>query len=71
MKYIVYRNPANSYESFVERYCLRKRRKDPHCQKNDITKEAECMWREKKMNSNKDLVEDFLKLLPGEKPFVR
>ena len=67
MKYIVYRKLANSYKLFVEKYCLRKRPKDSHCEKMDITKEAECMWREKNMNSNKDLVEDFFKV--SEYPF--
>ena len=43
MKYIVYRNPANSYESFVERYCLRKRLKAPHCQKKKEYRERSRM----------------------------
>ena len=48
MNSIVYRDPKNDYESFVERFCLRGRVKNPFAEKKELLNQAEFTWREKK-----------------------
>ena len=69
-RYVVYRNPQNDYESFVERFCLKEKAKNSHCEKRTMVKKAEGLWKEK-FSSNKEDKKTYLKLLPGEKEFVR
>ena len=71
MKYIVYRDLKNDHESFVERFCLRGRVKNPFAEKKELINQGEFMWREKRLSSNKSDLNEYLKLLPGEKPFMR
>jgi len=58
MKFIVYRDPKNSYESFVERFCLRGRASNRFAEKKDLVSDAEFVWREKKFSSNKDTLNE-------------
>ena len=37
MKYIVYRDPKNDYESFAERFCLRGRVKNPFAERKSLS----------------------------------
>ena len=72
MKYIVYRDQENDYESFVERFCLRGRVKNPFAEKKELVNQVEFMSREKKrLSTNKSDLNEYLKLLPGEKQFIR
>ena len=71
MNSIVYRDPKNDYESFVERFCLRGRVKNPFTEKKELINQVEFMWREKRVSSNKSNLNEYLKLPPGEKRFMR
>ena len=65
--FIVYKNPKEGYESFVERYCLRNR--TVNMKKEDVVEKAQKEWRSFKNDEQK--LKDYLQLKPGEKPFVR
>ena len=69
-KYVVYRNPLNDYESFVERFSLREKAKNCLEEKRGMIRRAEKQWKEI-FSKNKDDLKSFLKLLPGEREFVR
>ena len=71
MKYIIYRNSSNDYESFVERFSLRERKKDPHLTKEKLTERAQEMWKKEQLKKNPKKLAAFLSLKPGEKEFVR
>ena len=70
MKYIVYRDPKNSYESFIERFCLREKAKNVFIEKKELVKKGQYAWREGEFSTKKEKLEEYLRLLPGEKPFV-
>ena len=70
MKCIVYRNPANFYETFVEILFTQTTERSPLLKKG-YQERSKMHVTGEKMNSNKDLTEDFLTFLPREKPFVR
>ena len=69
--FVIYKNPSNQYESFVERFSLRERKKDPHMSKADIVKKAIHFWKEENLSKNHGKLEQYLTLREGEKPFVR
>ena len=71
MKDIVYRDPKNDYKSFVERFCLRGQVKNPFAERKELINQTEFRWREKRLSSNNSGLNEYLKRLPGEKPFVR
>ena len=69
-----YRDPSNDHECFVERYCLRN--KSSGKSKRGLVDEAVSVWKNdfKTVKDKKERelkVAEFLKLKPGEKPFVR
>ena len=68
--YVIHRDPKNAYESFVERFCLRKRKGNPHAEKRRMVADAASAWRSE-FGKNKQKLDEFLKLQAGEKPFVR
>lgn len=70
MKCIVYRNPVNFYETFVEILFTQTTERSPLLKKG-YQERSKMHVTGEKMNSNKDLTEDFLTFLPREKPFVR
>ena len=69
--FLLYKNPSNQYESFVERFSLGERKKDPHMAKADIVKKAIHFWKEENLSKNHGKLEQYLTLREGEKPFVR
>ena len=69
--FVIYKNLSNQYESFVERFSLRERKKDPHMSKADIVKKAIHFWKEENLSKNHGKLEQYVTLREGEKPFVR
>ena len=69
--FVVYKNPSHQYESFVERFSLRERIKDPHMSKANIVKKAIHFWKADNLSKNHGKLEQYLTLRQGEKPFVR
>ena len=69
--FVVYKNPSNQYESFVERFSLRERKKDLHMSKANIVKKAIHFWKAENLSKNNGKLEQYLTLREGEKPFVR
>ena len=63
--YVIFKNPQGLYESYVERYSLRRREVDKNIKKQSLFVEAQTNW---KLEEN---VEDFLILRDGERDFVR
>ena len=68
-KYVCYKNPKDSYESVVERFCLRRRKENPHEKKSEMVTSAQEYWKE--VGKDAEKVKEFIKLRPSEKDFVR
>ena len=66
--YCVYKNPDGDFESVVERFCLRERKKSGR-ENKILVPQAHAFWKEIKGDEAK--IKDFLQLRPGKKPFVR
>ena len=66
--YCSYKSPNGAFESVAERFCLREKKKTRK-QNKDSVAQANKFWKEIKTDEKK--IEEFLKLRPGEKPFVR
>ena len=60
--FMIYKNPSNQYESFVQRFSLRERKKDPHMSKADIVKSAIHFWKEENLSKNHEKLEQYLTL---------
>ena len=60
--FMIYKNPSNQYESFVQRFSLRERKKDPHMSKADIVKRAIHFWKEENLSKNHEKLEQHLTL---------
>ena len=69
--FMIYKNPSNQYESFVQRFSLRERKKDPHMSKADIVKKAIHFRKEENLSKNHEKLEQYLTLREKEKSFVR
>ena len=67
--YICFKDPSNEYERFIERHCLREKKKSVFKSKKELVDNAIRDWREIKKDKSK--VANFLKLLPGEKDLER
>ena len=70
MKYAVFKNPANDYERVVERYSLRRKKKNPHVLKKDLIKGGHVLWNTE-LKKKPEKIKEYLKLQPGEKYFQR
>ena len=71
-EYVIYKKPNNDYECFVERFCLRNKPGTSMMNKKTLTDKANELWREvSKGEGKKERITEFLKLKPGEQPFVR
>ena len=68
-KYIIFKNPRGKYEEYVERYCLRAKKKDRNSTKKYLLTDAQHAW--KLISSDTAAQDVFLKLKDGEKDFVR
>ena len=69
--FVIYKNPSNQYESFIERFSLRERKKDLHMSTADIVKKAIHFWKEENLSKNHGKLEQYLTLWEGKKPFVQ
>ena len=67
---MVYRDPKEGSESFIERFCLRKRKQDRYADKKIMVDDANRLWREKYKKDSVALRE-YLRLQEGENPFER
>ena len=66
----MFKNPSPGYESFVKRYCLRRRKNCDISGKQGLLKKAKNTWTNE-YKGNKKKTEEFLKLRDDDKPFVR
>ena len=66
--YCSYKSPNGAFESVAERFCLREKKKTRKLNKDSVA-QANKFWKEIKTDEKK--IEEFLKLRPGEKTFVR
>jgi len=69
MVFIVYKDPTTKYEKYIERFCLRAKKKNPYQQKKDIVSDAQKAW--KIIKNNIAEIETYLQLRQGERPFAR
>ena len=67
--YAIYKKPKEGYESFVERFCLRRKKENPHESKESLVGTAQIMWKDLKNDEAK--LKEFEKLLKGEIDFKR
>ena len=70
-KYVIYKNPKDGYESFVERYCLRKRNENVSISKSKLLEQSNRMWKSEELGKNPEALNKYLELRIGEKPFCR
>ena len=66
----MFKNPSSGYESFVEKYCLRKRKNGDISGKQVLLKKKQNAWTNE-YKDDKKKTEEFLKLRDDEMPFVR
>ena len=64
----IYKNPDGDFESVLERFCLREKKKTRKKHK-ELVAQAHKFWKEIKTDEKK--IKEFLKLRPREEPFVR
>ena len=67
--YIVYKDPKNAFEKYVERHCLREKKIAPTKTKFQLNEAAVASWNSVKGNDR--ALQEFLKLREGEKEFSR
>lgn len=68
-KYIIFKKTLGKYQEYVERYCLREKKKLKKATKKDLFRDAQCAW---KLIASDIAAQDlFLELKEGEKDFVR
>ena len=68
-QHAMFKNPSPGYESFVERYCLRRRKNGDISGKQELLKKAQNAW-SNEYKDGKKKTEKFLKLRDDAKPFV-